>query len=180
MTTHIALLRAVNVGGTKKIAMAQLRDFAAALGLGNARTLLQSGNLVFDSDAASPALEERLAREAEKRLGLVTDFFVRTTKEWNAIVSQNPFPDEATRDPARFVALLLKKAPAATAVKALEAAITGRERIRAIGSQLYAVYPDGQGESRLTNKLIESKLDTRATGRNWNTVLKLAAVASRR
>lgn len=178
MTTHIALLRAVNVAGTKKVSMAGLRAFAATLALGNPRTLLQSGNLVFESDGKSAALEETLAREVEKRLGLVTDFFVRTGKEWNAVIAQNPFPKESSRDPAHLALLVLKKAPNAAAVKALEAAISGRERIHLAGRHLYAVYPDGMGESRLTNKLIESKLETRATARNWNTVVKLAAMAS--
>jgi len=74
MNTHIALLRAVNVGGTGKIAMAALREFGAALGLCEVRTLLQSGNLVFTSEAKSAELERLLEREAKKRLSLETVF----------------------------------------------------------------------------------------------------------
>ncbi len=74
--------------------------------------------------------------------------------------------------------MLLKDAPAAAAVKALQAAIEGPEPVRVGGKQLYVVYPAGIGRSRLTNKLIEDKLDTRCTGRNWNTVLKIAALAA--
>jgi uncharacterized protein (DUF1697 family) len=177
MTARIALLRAVNVGGTNKIAMAELRTFAVALGLADARTLLHSGNLVFTHAAAPKDLETLLEREAAMRLGLITDFFVRTAKEWDAVIAGNPFPEVALHDPARLMVMPLKKAPAAAAVKALEAAIRGPERICAIGDSLYASYPEGTGNSKLTIRLIESKLDTRGTARNWNTTLKLAALA---
>jgi uncharacterized protein (DUF1697 family) len=177
MAAHIALLRAVNVGGTGKLAMADLRAFAVKLGFKDAQTLLQSGNMVFTSADTPKDIEEMLEREAEKRLGLATHFFVRTAKEWDALIAQNPFPEEAARDPGRMVAMPLKKAPAAEAVKLLQAAIKGPERVHAVGACLYAVYPEGQGQSKLTNRVIESKLETRGTARNWNTVLKLASAA---
>ncbi len=179
MTAHIALLRAINVGGTKKLPMAQLRDFASALGLGDAQTLLQSGNLVFTGAAKPKDIEAMLEREAAKRFGFATDFFVRTAKEWEALIAQNPFVEEASRDPGRMIAMALKTSPAAAAVKALQAAIKGPERVCAVGACLYAVYPEGQGQSRLTNRVIEAKLETRGTARNWNTVLKLAALAGK-
>jgi uncharacterized protein (DUF1697 family) len=178
MTTWIALLRGVNVGGHKPVAMSDLRDLLAKMGFADPRTLLQSGNLVFGSDATTGAgLERRLEAEAAKRLGVQTDFMVRSAREWSAIVARNPFPEEAKRDPGHLLALVLKESPTASAVKAIEAAITGRETVRADGKQLYAVYPDGVGRSRLTISLIEKKLGTCGTGRNWNTVLKLAALA---
>jgi uncharacterized protein (DUF1697 family) len=173
------LLRAVNVGGTGKIAMADLRAFAMKLGFKGAQTLLQSGNLVLTSNDKPNDVESLLEREAQKSLGRATEFFVRTAKEWDALIARNPFPEEAARDPARLVAVPLKKAPSAAAAKALEAAIKGSERVQAIGRCLYAVYPDGQGQSKLTNRLIESMLETRGTARNWNTVLKLAALAAK-
>ena len=176
---RIALLRAVNVGGTGKLSMAALRAFAEGLGLANVVTLLQSGNLVFASDTKPLDLEHLLEREAEKRLHLKTDFFVRAAKEWQTIVAQNPFPAEAKREPARFALMPLRTAPAADQVKALEAAITGPERIGVVGRTLYAIYPERMGQSRLTNRVIETKLDTRCTARNWNTVLKLAALAEK-
>ena len=72
--------------------------------------------------------------------------------------------------------MVLKDKPSAQATQDLEAAITGREMLRVEGRQVYIVYPDGIGRSRLTNSLIEKKLRTRCTGRNWNTVLKLNAL----
>jgi uncharacterized protein (DUF1697 family) len=178
MTTHIALLRGINVGGNKKVAMADLRELLNALGFADPRSLLQSGNLVFRSDARKSAdLERLLDAETEKRLGLKTEFFVRTAKEWKAVVESNPFPDEAESDPGHLVVMFLKEAPGTEDVEALQAAITGREIVRAVGRQAYITYPDGIGDSRLTNAVIEKKLGTRGTGRNWNTVMKLAALA---
>lgn len=178
MTTHIALLRAVNVGGHKPVGMADLRDFLAELGFADPRSLLQSGNLVFRSDRRTGAdLERILETEAANRLDLRTDFIVRTAKEWDAVVTRNPFRDEAERDPGRLLVMFLKSAPDPRKVAALQAAIAGPEIVRAGGKQAYIVYPNGIGRSRLTHTLIERKLGIRGTGRNWNTVLKLAALA---
>ena len=178
MTSYIALLRGINVGGHKSIAMADLRDLVTRLGFLDARTVLQSGNLVFRS-AARPAaqLEQLLETETARQFDLQTHFFVRTALEWQAIVARNPFRAEAARDPGHLLVLFLERAPAVANLKALEAAITGPETIRAEGREMYVVYPIGVGRSRLTNTLIEKKLGTRTTGRNWNTVLKLGALA---
>ena len=179
MTTHTALLRGINVGGHKQISMADLRDLLTQLGLADVRSLLQSGNLVFGATGrTSTQLERLLETEADKRLALKTDFFVRTAKEWEGIVAHNPFRKEAARDPGHLVVMFLKDASSATGVEALQRAIKGREVVAAATKHLYIVYPDGIGRSRLTNAVIDQRLGTRGTGRNWNTVLKLAALAA--
>jgi uncharacterized protein (DUF1697 family) len=108
---------------------------------------------------------------------VTTEYFVRTATEWNAIVAANPFRAEAKRDPGHLVVMCLKDAPPAAAVKALQSAISGREVVKAKGPQAYFVYPDGMGRSKLTITLIERMLGTRGTARNWNTVMKLSALA---
>jgi uncharacterized protein (DUF1697 family) len=177
MATQIALLRAVNLGSHNKISMADLRALAEGLGLASPRTLLQSGNLVFESDAPAPKNEAALERAAKKTLGLDTDFFVRTAAEWRALVAGNPFPREAEDDPAHVVAIVLKEPPARAAVAALEHALKGRERVAVKGKVAYAVYPDGIGRSKLTAAVIDRSLRTPGTARNWNTVTKLAELA---
>jgi uncharacterized protein (DUF1697 family) len=175
MTVHVALLRGVNLGGRTQVAMSDLRSLVAELGFEEVRSVLNSGNLVFSGGRKTGATLERLLEiEAEKRLGLRTDFHVRTADEWATVVAKNPFRAEAKRDPSHLVVMVLKKAPTAKAVETLRAAITGPEIIEAVGRHAYIVYPAGIGRSRLTNNLIDSKLGTRGTGRNWNTVLKLA------
>jgi uncharacterized protein (DUF1697 family) len=174
---HIALLRGVNLAGRRAVAMADLRDFATALGMGNVRTLLQSGNLIFDGGGRSSAdLEALFEAEAAKHLGLETDFHVRSATEWRAVVKGNPFPAEAKKDPGRLIVFALKKAPGAKAFAALQAAIKGPERVIGDGRHAYIYFPDGQGQSKLTTAIIDKHLATRGTGRNWNTVTKLAAL----
>lgn len=176
--TFVALLRAVNVAGHNKVAMRDLCALLTDLGLANPRSLLQSGNLVFESERRSTSrLEAEMERAAADRLGLATDFFVRTAEEWSDIIADNPFPVEARSDPGHLQLLALKEAPSAARVAALSKAISGREVVRVEGRQAYAIYPDGIGRSRLTTALIEKHLGTRCTGRNWNTVLKLDALA---
>jgi uncharacterized protein (DUF1697 family) len=112
-----------------------------------------------------------------KRLGRDSPtYMVRSATEWQAMIDANPFPVAAKRDPSHLLVMFLKTPAVAANVKALRAAIRGRETIEAIGGQLYVIYPDGVGKSKFTHALIERHLATRATGRNWNTVLKLAAL----
>ncbi|HMD62081.1 MAG TPA: DUF1697 domain-containing protein [Opitutaceae bacterium] len=177
MAVNVALLRGVNVAGNRMVAMSDLRGLLSGLGLADARSLLQSGNLLFRSDARPGDLERLLETEAEKRLGLRTEFFVRTAQEWEEVVARNPFRAAAEKDPAHLAVMFLKKAPDAGSVRALQAAVTGPETVRSHGRQAYIVYPDGMGNSRLTIAMIDRMLGTRATGRNWNTVLKLGALA---
>lgn len=179
MTTHIALLRGINVGGHNSVAMADLRCFVEELGFGDVRTLLQTGNIVFTGTArTAAALERTLETESAKRLDLHAAYMIRTPKELASAIGDNPFPKEAAADPGHLIVMFLKNAPSPAAVKSLQAAIKGPELICAIRNQLYIVYPAGIGESRLTIKLIEDKLRTLGTGRNWNTIQKLAALAS--
>jgi len=178
VTTFIALVRGINIAGHKQVAMADLRELLTALGFVDVRSLLLSGNLVFrDRARTSGQLERMLETEAEKRIALQTSFFVRIATEWKAIVAHNPFHEEAERDPAHLAVMFLKATPNASDVKALQAAITGPEAVRVDGRQAYATYPNGFARSRLTTTLIAKKLGTRCTGRNWNTVLRIAALA---
>jgi uncharacterized protein (DUF1697 family) len=178
MTTYLALLRGVNVGGHKLVAMADLRDLLTRLGFADARSLLQSGNLVFSSERrrSTAALERTLEQETARRLGVQSDFLVRSAGEWRAAIASNPLPEEAKRDPSHFLVVFLKQTPAANGVATLQRAITGREVVRLNGREAYCAYPDGIGRSRLTHVILEKHLG-RGTGRNWNTVLKLAALA---
>jgi uncharacterized protein (DUF1697 family) len=106
MTAQIALLRAINVGGRAAVAMSDLREFMSDLGFKDVRSLLQSGNLVFDGGRQTgSALECLFEREAAKRLDLRTDFFVRSAKELETIVAKNPFRKEARDDPGHLVVM---------------------------------------------------------------------------
>ncbi len=177
MSIHVALLRGINVGGRNLVAMSDLRDLLGDLGFTGVRTLLQSGNLVFQSDRLTGAtLERLLEKETSKRLGVSADYVIRSAEEWETIVARNPCAKEAKSDPSHLVVMFLKSAPSATHVDALQASIKGPEIIRCDRKQLYVVYPAGIGRSKLTGTLIEQKLGSRGTARNWNTILKIAAL----
>src|SRR5687768_15487184 len=177
-TTYVGVLRAINLGSHNKIAMSDLRAMLEKLGLEDPKTLILSGNVVFKSaSSAADKVERMLEAASTKHLGVTTDYFVRSAKEWQAIIEANPFAKQAKTDPARLVMMCLRDAPSPAQVKALQAAIKGPEIVKAAGRQAYIVYPDGQGRSRLTIQMIEKALATRGTARNWNTVLKLGDLA---
>ena len=174
---YIALLRAANVGGNT-IAMPALRAMCDDLGLVDARTLLNSGNLVFRTRVARSKLTPRLEDATKQRFGVPIDYLIRTADEWAALIAANPFPREALADPAHLVVMCCRDVVETASIAALNAAIKDRERARGAGSEVYITYPDGIGTSRLTNATIERALGTRGTARNWNTVLKLAALTT--
>jgi uncharacterized protein (DUF1697 family) len=177
VTARIALLRGVNVGGRATVAMPTLRALLDDLGYGGARTLLQSGNVVFSAGGTEDAaLERLLAAEIEKRFVVRADVLVRDAPAWRRLVADNPYPHEAERDPSHLLVYALRDAPTRQRVDALRAAIDGPETVETVGKQAYIVYPAGIGRSRLTGALVERKLETRGTGRNWNTVLKILAL----
>ena len=169
----VAFLRAVNVGGTAMIAMAELKALAEDIGLAEPKTLLQSGNLVFDAEGkTAAAIEKLLEREIARRLGVETDVMVRTARELKATIARNPFPKEAKSDPSLLHVRFLKTPAGAAAVASLSRAIKGREVVKGAGSEVFIYFPDGAGTSKLTNAVIERHL-ARGTSRNWNTVTKL-------
>lgn len=174
MAAYVALLRAVNLPGHNSISMADLKAVAAGAGLAEPRTLVQSGNLLFKSAArSSAALEKVLEHALAKELDLKTPVVVRSLAEWQAAIAANPYASEARKDPGHLLLMPLKSQPPAAGLAALRAAIVGRETVKAVGTALYLVYPDGIGRSKLTSALIEKKIGVAGTARNWNTVLKV-------
>jgi uncharacterized protein (DUF1697 family) len=179
MTVYIGLLRAVNVGVGAQVRMEELRGLLRRMGLEEVQTLLQSGNVVFRGPRGKESeLEELLAEGILREFRVRTEVFVRSAEEWRSVVSGNPFPREAKDDPSHLVVAALQTAPRADRWPALAAIISGRERVRGFGRHAYIVYPDGIGRSRFTMARIENCLGTSGTARNWNTVTKLAAIAS--
>lgn len=179
MPRYAVFLRGVNVGGVK-VPMAELRAMAEAMGFVEVKTLLQSGNLVVADPKGRSAgeLEPLFEAEAKATFGRAIDFMIRTPEELSAAIAANPFPEMAKDDPSHLLVFFLKgKAPDHAAIAALNAAISGPEQAAAAGRELYITYPDGIGTSKLSDRLIGQALGKQsATGRNWNTVLKVAAL----
>ncbi|HEV7836852.1 MAG TPA: DUF1697 domain-containing protein, partial [Gemmatimonadaceae bacterium] len=122
-------------------------------------------------------LETLLGKEAQKRLKLECDFFVRTPEDLERVIANNPFPREAERDPSHLIVLFLKTEAEQKHIDDLAAAIVGPERVEGVGRETYVYYGEGMGRSRLTNAVIEKRIG-RATGRNWNTIGKTLALCS--
>ena len=177
MSLYVALLRAVNVGGTAAVKMADLKAMAGDMGFDAVQTVLQSGNLVFRAASGKDrGLESRIEAELERRFKLKTTVIVRSAGAWAKLVDGNPFGAEAKADPSHLLVMPLNAEPAAGAEAALQAKIKGREEARVVGDVAYIVYPDGIGRSKLTIAVIERALGVVGTARNWNTVMKLAAL----
>jgi uncharacterized protein (DUF1697 family) len=169
MTRYVALLRAVNVGGTGKLPMTELAAMCEAEGFSEVRTYIASGNVVFGADAreaqVKAALERRLAAYAGKAVGVM----VRTAQEMAQVLAANPFP-EAPRN--TVLAIFLDGAPPADA--AHHAKGRADEEIALGGREIYVWYPSHMGQSKLRIPAAAA-----GTGRNINTVAKLAEMAKR-
>lgn len=168
MTAYVALLRAVNVGGTGKLPMAALVKMCEASGFTGARTYIASGNVVFSSrlqeHKVKAVLERRLADYAGKPVGVL----VRTAAQMTAVLAANPF---RTAPPNRTVAIFLDAAPAPRTLE--EARGKQSERLALGTREIYVMYGDGMGNSKLVIPCAAA-----GTARNMNTVAKLAAMAA--
>lgn len=175
MTRCAALLKGVNVGGNRKLPMADLKVFVAGLGFADVQTLLASGNVVFTADEDPATLETLLAERAEVALGIDTAWFVRSHAELAAVVAANPFPEAARVRPSHLLVTFHHAPFPASLIEGL-AGHDGPERLAAVGRELFVDYPDGIGRSLLHKAMAKLKFPTTATARNWNTVTKLAAL----
>ena len=172
-----ALLKGVNVGGNRKLPMADLKAFVAGLGFANVQTLLASGNVVFAADEDPSVLEALLAERAKVALGIDTGWFVRSHAELAAVVAADPFPDAAQARPSHLLVTFHHMPFPAPLIDGLEGH-DGPERLAAVGRELFVDYPDGIGRSLLHKATARLKFPTAATARNWNTVTKLAALTA--
>lgn len=173
MTDHrIILFRGMNTGGVRA-PVAEQRAMAEAMGLKNPRTLAASGNLVVESARASSQIELDIEAEMERRFGLKIAAMVRTPEQWAKLVEANPFPTEAAAHPSKVLAMVMKDGIKAGAVEACRDLAEGGERVGAVDDVLYFWFPNGQGQSAIFKKATPRLLGM-GTGRNWNTVLKLA------
>ena len=176
VTAYAALLRAVNVGGTGVIRMADLKALCETIGFRDATTLLQSGNVVFTAKGSDKTVAQKLAGAIEKSHGFRPTVVVRTADEIADAMARNPFAAEAKNDPGRLIVAFAAGEPTSGAAARVAAIKVAGERFVLSGRELYGHYADGQGRSKVTGTIIERALGVPATGRNWNTLGKLLAL----
>lgn len=178
MAVFVSFLRGINVGGNKTIRMAALKAAYEALGLNGVKTLLNSGNVVFEAGEEHRAkLTRTLEDVIEKEFGFRPVVVVRSAAELTKILAKNPYPEMAKNDPTHLLVMTLDSKPKAGAKDRLSEAHSGPEEIEIAGEDVYLAYPKGIGTSKLTNALLEKHLGVAGTARNWNTLTKLLAIA---
>lgn len=175
MHHRIILFRGMNTGGVRA-PVGEQREMAEAMGLKNPRTLQASGNLVVESGMATDQLETAIEKAMQDRFGLAIAAMARTPEQWAKLIAANPFPEEAAAHPAKVVAMVMKDGIKASALDACRALAEGGEAVEAIDDVLYFWFPNGQGQSAIFKKATPRMLGM-GTGRNWNTVVKLAEMA---
>ena len=175
-STHVALLRGVNVGGKNCVPMKDLAEIFAKAGCGDVRTYIQSGNVVF---RATPAIAEgvpsRITAQIAKRFACQVPVVLRTAEQFAVAVRSNPFrevPQEA------LYVYFLAGVPDAARAAQLDPGRSKPDAFIVHGREIYLHLPNGMGRSKLTNAYFDSKLATTSTARNWRTVLKLLELMS--
>lgn len=174
-TRYVALLRGINVGRARQVDMPRLRDALAARGYGEVRTHLRSGNVLLDSPLAEEELARELAAAVEEHAGFPVPVVLRTAAELAGVLARDPLGDRAT-DPARYSVTFLPAAPARNRVADLPPADGGEYVVD--GRELFLWLPDGMARSRMATWPWDRLLGVPGTNRNWNTVTRLAEMAS--
>jgi uncharacterized protein (DUF1697 family) len=179
MSVFIAVLRAVNVSGTAKVPMAELKTACEAAGLRDVATYIASGNLVFEHDGTAGQVQAIVAGVLRETFGLTKNHtIVRTPDALARALADNPFADAAADRPASLMLQFLEAVPPDGGAQAL-ARWTGPERVHLAGDHLYVDYVEGAGRSKLLPAVIERMLKVAGTARNWNTSRKLLEMAQR-
>ena len=177
-TVMICLLRGVNVGGHHKIKMEALRNLYGSLGIRDAQTYLQSGNVVFRSkERDRTKLAKRIEDAIESSFGFRPDVVLRTSSELSDVISRNPFAKRRGIDPRKLLVTFLKETASAKCLQNALKIRTAPEELRIDGREAFIYFPNGMARPRMSWPAIERALKSRGTGRNWNTVTKLLALA---
>lgn len=179
MTIFVAMLRGVNVGGRSRIKMEPLKRLHESLGLRRVETLLQSGNVLFETSLKDrEKLATRIEQEIERRFELQIEVIVRSLAEIRALVERGPLLSPRA-DPSKLLVMFLSRVPDPRALADLVKTHKGPEMLEPRGPEIYLYYPEGIGRSKLSGAYIENKLATSGTARNWNTLTKLLERGSR-
>jgi uncharacterized protein (DUF1697 family) len=177
MKTYVALLRGINLGSKKRVAMADLRGLFDDLGAKDVTTYVQSGNVVFRSADGAQKLTGAIERRIRRDLGLSVTVVVLTKAQLTRVLGGNPFAKAKKAQANLHVTFLAEKPPRAKVGK-LDPEHGRPDEFRVVGQQVYLHCPNGYGRSKLTNAYFEKQLGVAATTRNWKTVTRLGELAS--
>lgn len=178
MTTYVALLYSIVLTPQRRVVMADLRAMAENLGFRNGRTLVSSGNMVFETKAGDVSgIETDLEAAFENTFGRFVPIVVRTANAWQRLAMTNPFPGEAAATPDQVAVRIMRKPIPADALEALRKAAASNERIEIVDGDPWIVFSRERPNSRLLAAINHKRLGI-GTSRNWNTVRNLAGMVS--
>jgi uncharacterized protein (DUF1697 family) len=178
MPSYVALLRGINVGKNKRIAMAELRSLVEGLGYSGVMTHLNSGNVVFTGpEGPNQVIAARIEEKIRADLGMDVAVVVRTGEEMRRIMAENPFPARAEDHKTLHVAFLAD-VPDPAAVAALASVEKGEDDYRVIGDNVYLSYPNKLTGAVFMPNGLDRALGLASTSRNWRTVVKLAEMSA--
>ena len=178
MTAFVSLFRGINVGGNRIVKMPDLKAVHESLGLQNVVTYIQSGNVIFTSDTTDTLqLERDIEKAFSNKFGFHSHTVVRSLSDIQSLIASTPFQNQPDKETKWIAVLFLSTQPANNALEEIRKAYSGPEEILISGKEVYLYYPEGVGRSKLTSALLDKKLQTNGTARNWNTVLKLRELA---
>jgi uncharacterized protein (DUF1697 family) len=177
--TYVALLRGINVGGQKLIKMEVLKKIFEDMGFKNARTYIQSGNVIFDAGKSKPeTLRQKIETWLEKILGYGVTVVVRTMDELEQVIKKYPFSKVKGHENSKVYVSFLSEEPDKNRIKELTSLSSNNEMFHIKGNNVYILLRMGFPDSLTGKNIIEKKLKVRATTRNWQTVNKLQALSA--
>ena len=177
MQTFISLLRGINVGGHKKIKMAELREHYASLGFANVRSYIQSGNLVFESELTDQAEIARLIAEKIMAVyGFDVKIVMRNLEEYDAAIAANPFLDRGEEDLRKIIVMFAGSPIPEDWREKVPEFPNSTDELTVIGKEFFLYCPDGYRNTKYTHALLERKLKIDVTARNWRSVLKIREI----
>jgi len=171
---YALFLRAINVAGHQTVTMENIKGVHESLGHQNIASVLQTGNILFDSELAHHELLTAIQAAYAKQLGLKTDLILKSAEQLTPILNNCPYQPSPKFETKFIHCVFLSDSPTESAIKSFYA-IAGPEKAQVVDDMLYVYYTDGAGRSKLTLKAIEKALDVKATARNINTVSKILA-----
>ncbi|MCF7567171.1 DUF1697 domain-containing protein [Sabulilitoribacter arenilitoris] len=175
MHTYIALLKGINVGGHKKVPMAELRELLTKSGFKNVKTYIQSGNVVFQSSETNlQNLENNIQKSIFDKFGFEVYVMVRTRADLQRIFNDSPFSEEKK---VKSYFSMLHKTPESELVKAASEKIYDGEEYYIINDCIYFYCEKGYGKAKFNMNFFERKLKTIGTARNYNTMVKLLSLS---
>ncbi|GLS37973.1 hypothetical protein GCM10010869_35670 [Mesorhizobium tianshanense] len=179
MQTYVALLYSIVLGEGRRVVMSDLRAMAEGLGLNNSRTLVATGNMVFEAkETEIAALERRLETAFERTFDRHVDIIVRRADDWLRLAAGNPFLIESAAAADRVAVRVMRKPVPAEAVAVLEAYVGKEERMQAVGGDIWFFFSRERPNSRLLAAISHKRLGV-GTSRNWNTVRRLAEMVGK-